>query len=298
MLKRCVDSTVELLVDCLEKFRLHIQTITIVNFAKTNLVGVWVDNARTTYLACYGAASVLLICMTSSASGTCSIPILPPMTYDRVNWTELEHFSANPGLNQLIQKVETINGMGYGKLNIDFFSVTIDSKGDNASSLFKTIYSNLNSIVFSGSSYSVSPYDTNNASKWNSNAPKGAIMTFTLAEIPHVMPLERGSVVLSCITDIDFIFSTVVTEKDGLHPVAGNRAFGVRDNGNGSLTIYTKAADRIVNAGIFGQLPESGRELIFNNGRQVWLRLLDNISAKYSDRNPRGRTEFGVRVDY
>jgi hypothetical protein len=215
-----------------------------------------------------------------------------------VNWNELEGFSADASLNPLIQQVETIAGMGYGKLNIDFYAATVDAQSDSASSLFQNIYSNLNSIIFDGSSYNVAPYNDANEAKWNSTDPKGAVMTFTLAEIPHVMPLERGSVVLSCITDTDFIFSTVVTEKDGLHPVAGNRAFAVRDNGDGSLLVYTKAADRIVNGGIFGQLPESGREYIFSQGQAVWHRFLDNIFAKYSDRNPRLRTEFGVRVDY
>jgi|GEM_PF-6294706 len=232
------------------------------------------------------------------AWGACSTPIFPPLTHDRGNWADLENLKVPASLNPAIQRVQTIDGLGHGKINTDFYSVTIDAGGDSAASLAAYLRVNLSTLIFSGTTYRVEPYDARSAHMWKSADPKGAVMTFTLAEIPGVMPLERGSVVVSCISATDFVFSTVETSKDGLHPVAGSRAFGVHDHGNGSLSIFVKAADRVVNAGVFAALPEAGREAVFGAGHDVWVRLLDNIETQFANRRPRDRGEYSVRLNY
>lgn len=128
-------------------------------------------------------------------------------------------------------------------------------------------------------------------------------MVFTLASIAGVFDTETGAVVVSCQTPTEFLFSTVKvgsanTYSDpGWHPVSGNRAFGVRDNGDDSLTIFVKAADRVVDAGIFAT-PIVPNEKIFGQGHKVWLQMLDNLKTRYAARNPRQVGAFSQRVDF
>ena len=221
-----------------------------------------------------------------------------PVGNDRKQWSDIENHKVAKSLNPLIKDVQSIRGRGHGKINYDVYAITVDSQGDSPEKFFNYIRKNISSIIFSGTSYSLAPYNKKNEKKWNSKKSKGAVMSFTLAKIPGVMDLERGSVVLSCISPTDMIFSTVTTSKDGWHPVAGNRAFGVIRAQNGGLTFFVKAADRVVNKGFFAVLPEKGREFIYKQGHNVWMRMLDNIEKKMKTRKPRSRFVHSVRMDY
>jgi hypothetical protein len=220
-----------------------------------------------------------------------------PNSNDRAQWLDVESFKASNNLNNDIGWVQNLNRNGHGELNYDVYSVTIDADGQTPESLFSWFRSNLDQSLFSGTYYSLRSYDDVNAEKWKSDAPEGALMSFTLAAV-GIIPLEKGSVVLSCFSSTDFIFSTVYTENDELHPVAGNRAFGVRKGASGGLTIFVKAADRIVNSDRFGLLPKAGRELIFEQGHDVWMGMLSRLKVKFADRNPRDDFVFSVRVPY
>jgi hypothetical protein len=96
---------------------------------------------------------------------------------------------------------------------------------------------------------------------WESDDPSGALMTFNLdtifpsavlGAIGYRAPPGRvlfarekaGDVQVICASETDFVFATVETDNGGVHPVAGNRAFGLKDLGNGSFRFYSKAADR------------------------------------------------------
>lgn len=241
------------------------------------------------------SAAFSLFCFASIAHA-CPADIVIPNSSDQAQWSELRGFEASKSLNSQITEVQTIS-IGHGDLNIDFYSISIDADGQTASSLLDEIRLNMNAIIFSGTNYEFGDHDSANSGKWNSSDPVGALMLFTLAQIPNVMPLERGSVVVSCNYPDAFIFSTVTTNLAGLHPVAGNRAFGVHQVDN-TLTIYVKAADRVVDRGAFSLLPESGREQIFKLGHDVWTRMLDNLEVRYANRNPRGRFVSSVRIQY
>lgn len=247
-------------------------------------------------------ALLLFMCLAAVLPPTlsfanCAIPVVSPLSYERPNWKELEMLSVSKGLNSNIEFVQELGKRGHGKLNIDFYGVTVLANGQSAEELFVFVRENLNDLIFSGTSYALNSYDDDNDVIWKKDDPTGALMSFTLAGIDGIMPLERGSVVVSCFSTTSFVFSTVHTDKDGLHPVAGNRAFGVHDHGDGTFTIYVKAADRIVNEGIFGLMPEVGRELIFQQGHAVWQRMLKTISERFEDRSPVA-FEFSERVDY
>lgn len=247
-------------------------------------------------------ASVLLILsllvFDGRAFADCVSPVSNPASAPRSAWSDVETLVADSSSNSDIQKVQTIAGTGYGDINTDFYAITINKGEQTAAKLMAELRSNMSEVIFAGSFYSLSAYDATNAAKWASASPKGALMSFTLAKIPGVMDLERGSVVVSCASDVDFVFSTVTTAKDGLHPVSGNRAFGVRDIGNGKLQIFTKAADRVINEGIFRALPASGRKALFEQGHKVWLRLLDNLTTTHAARNPHNRIVYSERKAY
>ncbi|WP_418024663.1 hypothetical protein ACNKFW_02015 [Paracoccus sp. TD-10] len=249
-------------------------------------------------------SAFLLFSSFSSALAECAEFVRPPLTFDRPNWSDLERFTAEGSLNSAIEKVQSLDGDGQGKLNIDQYSIVIDAAGQSAGQLFDEFRANLGEIIFGPSgNRDFYPFSDGDANTWNSNSPKGAVMVFRLETmLSGEIPLERGAVVLSCKSETDFIFSTVKVGSSvfpngpGWHPVSGNRAFGVRDNGDGSLTIFVKAADRVADVSLFQSVV--GSKTIFEGGHQVWLKMLDNIQKRYSARNPRDRAVFSVRVDY
>lgn len=231
----------------------------------------------------------------SYGAGTCINASLPVST-DQSQWDDVKGIVADVSLNPVIEKVQTLD-TGQGKTNNDVYSLTIDANGSSAAQIMDVVRGDLGDLVFSGSSYSdFKPYDAASKALWNSKDPKGAVMSFTLKQITSIMPLERGDVVVSCISPTDWVFSTVTTPDHGLHPVSGNRAFGVVDNGDGTLTIFVKAVDRVVDGGIFTVLlTDNLRESIFEQGHQVWLNLLENLEDKFAANNPRDKFIFSVR---
>jgi hypothetical protein len=106
--------------------------------------------------------------------------------------------------------------------------------------------------------YSFGPYKTSDAEKaneklWASKNPKGALMSFNLdtrfanaffRNGTYLIYEKFGDVQVTCATETDIVFSTVETKKGGTHPVNGNRGFGLKDSGDGTMTFYSKAADR------------------------------------------------------
>jgi hypothetical protein len=231
----------------------------------------------------------------------CATPVAPSQLQTRAPWTPLERFEASKSLNPVIGTVQTTAAYGVGQMNNDFYSITVDAKTDTPESLANFLRTNLDRLVFGGTTYSFSAYDSSNELTWKSSQPKGSVMTFVLASLSMIGvggPEIKASVVMSCQGASSWIFSTVETPKDGWHPVSGNRSFGVTKNNDGSLSIWTKGADRAVNAGAVGLVhvhSAEAREQTFLQGHQVWMRLLNNLSDRLKDRNPRNRVEFSVR---
>jgi hypothetical protein len=104
------------------------------------------------------------------------------------------------------------------------------------------------------------------------NAPLGTLFSIELMSL-----WEEGSVVTTAYGADHWIFSTVWTPKDLYHPVSGNRQFGAVDNGNGTATFYTRAADRLsqrylVYAGYLGLD-------IYERGGAVWLSFQNHLKS-------------------
>lgn len=109
---------------------------------------------------------------------------------------------------------------------------------------------NINSFI-NKSTATFNPYVDiliDETSSWNSNNPLGSIL--------HIDMINDGSVVVSDYLNNDpflnqasFTVTTLKTPLDGMHPVSGNRRFGIQvDNVNGGYTFYVSAVDRITSS--------------------------------------------------
>ncbi len=115
---------------------------------------------------------------------------------------------------------------------------------------------------------------------WNSNNPLGSIL--------HLRMINNGSVIVSDYLNNDpflnqasFTVTTLKTPLDGMHPVSGNRRFGIQvDNVNGGYTFYVSAVDRItsnlfeVPNNVLGAL---GAPTGFDKADALWRGMQTNI---------------------
>lgn len=212
----------------------------------------------------------------------------------RSQWAELEHMTLSATVNPVIMQLQPIQE-AMGDINTDFYGITFDAQGQSAAQVLLEYRANFNKWISEGSNgASIAPYDATNAAKWNSPNYKGAAMSFVLLALPLAgSQMETAGVIVNCTSPTDWVFTTVTTMKDGLHPVCGNRGFGVLDNHDGTLTIFTKATDRVVNA-----LPYNvAGPTIFAQGEVFWRHFLDNVTRHYATRHPR-RIEVSLRRPY
>lgn len=133
---------------------------------------------------------------------------------------------------------------------------------------------------------------------WNSNNPKGAIMTF------HSFFSEYFSVddaaVLTSMSEPDYwVFTPVSTIHDAGHPLAGHRQFGLTNNQDGTYTFYTRAVDlmygpldvlanhakkpMILPGGVMPTIiPQKGA--FFDLANDLWNSVMENV-VRYIEEN-------------
>ncbi|SUX48772.1 hypothetical protein [Chryseobacterium indoltheticum] len=142
------------------------------------------------------------------------------------------------------------DGLG-ARLNMDLFPVKIttmpNKPGTNqkytTEEFFQFFRKNINLFAEKFSPIKDDSYGIDDTALWFSNNPLGALI--------HIkIPADDGTVVCSGYYSNTWIFSTVKAPldwyHDGIHPVAGNRAFSYYTNPNdGSVTIYTRGVDRV-----------------------------------------------------
>ena len=252
----------------------------------------------------------MMLLTTLNSNAGCVNPLNDPQSKDTSKWAELSSFKASNKLNSDIKEVLSIDKGTGDVINLDYYAITIDAiPGKTIHQFFREFRKSLPRDLFAHTKhYSLKPYSSKNVDVWNADNPKGAVMTFVLAGYTPKIPatlrstrleLENGDVVLSCYSDLSFVFSTIKTEKNGHHPVAGNRGFGVKDNGDGSWTIYTKAADRLND--YFGNTIATlmeGKGSVFKMGHEVWIELLNNLHQKFAKYNPRNKVINSKRYEY
>ncbi len=210
--------------------------------------------------------------------------------------------------------VQNINDASGGVVNCDFFPVriltfpTINGVQMNHATLLEYFRKNINSFISPTINVSFSPYNyggLNDSPLWNQNN------TDALGAIVHIQMVDNGAVILSGYemtpSSNKFTFSTLKTPflSDGLHPVSGNRRFGIYTNSNGESTFYTMGVDRITT--IAGNFGSAAKDIFSTSGLedadQLWRSMQSQMiffintnggSAAFYDVNP----EIIARTDW
>jgi len=282
-------------------------------------------------------AVFLFLAWTVLSHAQCFAPVSNPTSNIKDDWKDLVQFM--PVVHEEgVVRVQTIpNGFG-DKINLDFYSITFRKDPTRSLSVvFRDIRRHFNSFTHDAETfyeesadtyflpYRASPSADDLSSKrnkmvWESEDPKGAVMSFVLKSYTPALALaatthgirivqEQGDVVATCATQTDFIFTTVYTLKDTYHPVSGHRGFGIRDNGDGTWTFYSKGADRetkmesgaeyfgnialrhgAMNPEIEGSPLKENPDAVFQVGHKFWLHFFSNLEGYLDQR--------GMTVNY
>jgi len=153
-----------------------------------------------------------------------------------------------------IQYLEHANGAA---INLDYFPVTINTLPKNPATglqftptqFLNYVRLNINNFVDTSiSRFSPTTLTTgyNESQIWNSSNPLGAIIHINIPQFAG-----DGSVICSQSDANHWVFTTIEVPygifqgQDGIHPVSGNREFGLIQNSNGTYTFYTRGADRM-----------------------------------------------------
>lgn len=259
----------------------------------------------------------------------CFEPLSNPNSKNPADWKK-DFVDFNP--TEKPEGVDHLHRIADGvgdKINLDFYSITFRKHPTKTiETVFKDIRLHFRRFVagdqregdsvgadFVPYGRSSSPNDslfTRNKMLWESDNPKGALMSFTFmtvtvgaipkgAGVPFVF--EKGDVVVQCATKTDFMFTTAYTVQHTEHPVSGNRGFGIMDNGDGTWTVYAKAADRetksllgkpyignvILKLGLPLAPVEGGEDAVFREGHKFWLTFFPNLFDYLEDE--------GMKVD-
>jgi hypothetical protein len=255
-------------------------------------------------------AMLFVLVASTLACGQCFAPLSDPLSTNRNDWNDLVNFVPSTQ-SQGVVRILTIAGGTGDKINLDFYSVTFRRHPTKSlSTVFRDIRRRF--LLFAHSKDSETyfePYQTaaglndplriRNMNLWNSDNPKDAVMSFTLASFsPGVIAMrsgllfgmEQGDVVVTCAGPTQFIFSTAYTVGHTDHPVSGNRLFGIKDNSNGTWTFYSKGADRetkyLLNNAlkrgakspeIEGSLFNPNEDAVFQAGHKFWLEFFPSV---------------------
>ncbi len=182
--------------------------------------------------------------------------------------------------------VQTLNDAGGSIVNCDYFPVHITSLPyiNNVQltpqELLNYFRKNFNTFI-DNSIATFSPYAdavVDDNALWNSDNPLGAML--------HLKMLNDGTVIVSDyqISNLNtlnnhFTVTTMCTPLDGLHPVSGNRSWGIQPDINGGYTFYVQGVDRITTS--FIQLLDDVGSLFGPNGMdmadKLWRSLQDGM---------------------
>jgi hypothetical protein len=258
----------------------------------------------------------LAIAGAPAVAENCFDPLSDPMSQRPTDWKRLLDWVPQTSNSEIVE-LQRISDAHGSNINLDFYSFTfkkhpvrtlqeVFARTREHFEIYARGSSRDSSQYFGAyrTSTAPNPEEQQNAKLWASVNPIGALMTFVLASYQSVLVLkatglgvvlEQGDVLTTCATDHDFIFTTARTQKDGWHPVSGNRGFGMRDNGDGTWTFYTMATDRrapyvgglLAEASAYGRnashpfeskKPDPAEEL-YLKGEEFWRMFFDALKA-------------------
>jgi hypothetical protein len=184
--------------------------------------------------------------------------------------------------------IQDVNDATGTVVNCDYFPVhistlpTIGGVQWTAEQLFDYFRKNMNQFL-NTSIASFYPYQdalVDDISLWNSSNP--------LTSLLHLdMTPYDGSVIISDFqtspTKSSFTVSTILTPLDRLHPVSGNRSWGImQDAENGGYNFYVTAVDRVtkkINEDIGDIIDDFGGSSGFDLADALWRSLQDKMIA-------------------
>ncbi|MFW2475420.1 MAG: hypothetical protein ACN4EP_00810, partial [Sediminibacterium sp.] len=164
--------------------------------------------------------------------------------------------------------------------NLDYFPIKINSlpivNGQQLSpnGFLNYVRTNINLFVDSSITRFIpyNHYGVNDQALWNSTNPNDAIVSLEIF-------LNSGSV----ITTFDpanpskWIFSTIRDPYNGIHPVSGNREFGIEADPSGGYILYTRGVDRLSDP--LGTLVQSTTQVPFNTATNLWQSFQDKVKT-------------------
>jgi hypothetical protein len=179
-----------------------------------------------------------------------------------------------------VQDMETD---GVGDINLDNYSLKINQlpNGYSPQQLFEEIRTNFDELVTGGDFFwektTFMPYDSQDASSWNSSNPLGSAMDFQT-------PFDTATVIATeySYDEMYWTFTTVTSFDHWGHPVSGHRQFGLEDNGDGSYSFVVRGADRLhtlFDLGANATLPSpgEGKDFAFDLADRTWKNLMESI---------------------
>lgn len=201
--------------------------------------------------------------------------------------------------------LQTITNAAGWVVNCDYFPIhitqlpTINGQPAGAEQLFDYFRKNFNSFI-DNTIATFHPYaspadNIDDTQRWLSPNP--------LASLLHLDMVNDGTVIVSGFkqtpSECEMMVSTIRTPLDGIHPVSGNRIWGIKaDPVNGGYTFYTTAVDRITST-----LMDMGNDVMewlpgvnsgFDDADALWRSLQDKMAQFIIDNGGQAQKYSGT----
>ncbi|MPS65332.1 hypothetical protein [Chryseobacterium sp.] len=131
-------------------------------------------------------------------------------------------------------------------------------------------------------------YGIDDTQLWNSTNPLGSLITIKI-------PADYGTVICSGFGPQAWIFTTVKSPWDGMHPVSGNRLFGYYVDSSGDMIIYTRGVDRFTRK-THGGFQYAIENLGYTSAQAMWETMQQKVSGFVNGKN--GMASVLPGIDY
>ena len=183
-----------------------------------------------------------------------------------------------------------------GVVNMDYYPIRARLPDDvDPAVVLNHVRTHLDDFVDTSKS-SFAPYPNqpgggDNVGRWASTRPTGSFVTIDI-------PVNDGTVAVIDSARDHWTFATVQSPGDGLHPVSGNRQFGYTENGDGTVTFYTRGVDRITDSGSqavnWATRAGGGPGIAFSEADELWQSFQSGVATYV--RQVGGQAEVGGRI--
>ncbi|MBI3928499.1 MAG: hypothetical protein HY319_23355 [Armatimonadetes bacterium] len=166
---------------------------------------------------------------------------------------------------------------GGGTLNMDEYSVTVDRMppGVTPEQFLDRMARNPNAVANNGTFDTMATFERRGDP--NRDPRPGDVYDINMGNPWGGEGLDNGTVILRDRRPDRFTLSTVTDNNftgEGEHPIYGNREFGYRTNEDGSVTFYTRAADRRTDG--YGNIPGVNTGVEYGQDR-TWRNFVQGV---------------------